>query len=191
MDGAAILNSGDMSLILATTDQESRCFLYHAAALAIEEHCEMLFLLKVLDPTIYKCTVVLTHKPCRRCQSALSIGMYDRIYYLFDNESFPEGANMGCSISDNAFVDDCSNTSAINLFSICRIVDEIRERRKLARSGASDISASGGWSPMLTARSMAEAAAVDSLIVTIERRINQLKLIYTRINTERTSTAKS
>ena len=150
----------------------------------------MLFLLKALDPTVYKCTVVLTHKPCRRCHAALLTGMYHRVYYLFDNESFPEGANMGCSTSNNVLVDDCRNTTAVGLFSICCIVDEICEKRKLVRIGASDISASGGSSPMLTARSMAEAAAVDSLLVKINRRINQLKMIYTRINTERLSTAK-
>ena len=150
----------------------------------------MLFLLKVFDPTIYKCTVVLTHKPCQQCHAALSAGMYHRVYYLFDNESFPEGANMGCFISNSALMNDRMNESVVEMISIFHVVDKICERRKLIRTGVSAISVSGSTSPVLTARSMAEAAAVDSLLVKIKRRINQLKMIYTRINVERLSTAK-
>lgn len=77
-----------MNLILVTTNQESRCHLYHAAIIAIEEFCEMSHK-KRLANLASECTIILTFKPCPNCRRALAASGFGEAFYLFDKDDFP------------------------------------------------------------------------------------------------------
>ena len=149
-----------------------------------------------------ECIVALTHRPCRRCCNALLTAKFGDIYYLFDNENFVGSSDMSCSCTKAESENDEYSVSPL---SICRTIDTIMDMKRnknhhinpshminpsnminpldTESDSISDRSQPVPTSP--TARDLAESAAADTAIVTARRRIDQLKLVYRRINTER------
>ena len=171
-----------MNLILVTTNQESRCHLYHAAIIAIEEFCEMSHK-KRLASLASECTIILTFKPCQSCRRALAASGFGEAFYLFDKDDFPGVESMSCMCT---LWGGEKETVDFNCSSISSQLKIYETKRRNERAALQEDIAGNSSSPM-TAKDMAEAAAADNLMVRVGRRIDQLKHVYIRINGERQS----
>jgi len=81
--GAAILRSADLSVIVAGTNEETACPLWHGEMVTIRN----LYLLPEAErPPPSECLFLSTHEPCAMCLSAITWGGYPAIYYLFGYE---------------------------------------------------------------------------------------------------------
>ena len=78
--GSAILRKGDLSLVLAGTNNEKENPLWHG-----EVHTLKLFYeLPASDrPDTKDCIFLTTHEPCSLCLSAITWSGFDNFYYLF------------------------------------------------------------------------------------------------------------
>jgi tRNA(Arg) A34 adenosine deaminase TadA len=81
--GAAILRSSDRSLVVAGTNEETACPLWHGEMAAIRNLYE---LPRDQHPAPADCLFLSTHEPCSMCLSAITWAGYRRIYYLFGYE---------------------------------------------------------------------------------------------------------
>ena len=169
-----------MNLILVTTNQESRCHLYHAAIIAIEEFCEMSHK-KRLASLASECTIILSFKPCQNCRMALAASGFGEAFYLFDKDDFPGVESMACMCTLWGGEKETVAFNCPSISSQLRIYE--RKRRNERASLQEDVS--GNSSSPMTAKDMAAAAAADNLMVRLGRRIDQLKHVYVRINGER------
>ena len=82
--GAALLRKSDLSLILAATNAESECPLWHGEVVAIRKFYE---LPAARRPPPEDVLFLATHEPCSLCLSAISFSGFDNFYYLFSHES--------------------------------------------------------------------------------------------------------
>ena len=171
-----------MNLILVTTNQESRCHLYHAAIIAIEEFCEMSHKKKLANLAT-ECTIVLTFKPCQYCRRALAASGFGEAFYLFEKDDFPGIESMACMCT---LWGGGKETVEFDCQSISSQIVIYETKRRNERAALQEDVAGKSSSPM-TAKDMAAAAAADNLMVRVRRRIDQLKHVYMRINGERQS----
>lgn len=81
--GAAILNKGDRSLVLAETNNETDNPLWHGEVHCLKRFYEMP---KADRPDTKDCLFVATHEPCSLCLSAITWTGFDNFYYLFSHE---------------------------------------------------------------------------------------------------------
>jgi tRNA(Arg) A34 adenosine deaminase TadA len=81
--GAAILRDTDSSLVVAGTNEETACPLWHGEVAAIRNLYE---LPAEERPAPAECLFLSTHEPCSMCLSAITWSGYRSIYYLFDYE---------------------------------------------------------------------------------------------------------
>jgi tRNA(Arg) A34 adenosine deaminase TadA len=81
--GAAILRKGDLSLVIAETNNETENPLWHGEMHAIKRFYEL-----PLDqrPTTSDCLFLATHEPCSLCLSGITWSGFDNFYYLFSYE---------------------------------------------------------------------------------------------------------
>ena len=87
--GAAVLRKSDLSLVLAGTNHESECPLWHGEVYTIKE-----FFALPDHPDPAECLFLSTHEPCSMCISALAWSGFGRIYYLFGYESTRDDFNI-------------------------------------------------------------------------------------------------
>lgn len=81
--GAAILRKSDTSLVVAGTNEETECPLWHGEVVAIRRFHE----LPTADrPSPRDCLFLSTHEPCSLCLSAITWAGFDNFHYLFSYE---------------------------------------------------------------------------------------------------------
>lgn len=78
--GAAVLRKSDLSLVVAGTNEETKCPLWHGEVVAIRRFYE---LAPAERPAPADCLFVSTHEPCSLCLSAITWAGFDNFYYLF------------------------------------------------------------------------------------------------------------
>jgi len=78
--GAAILRKADASLVVAGTNEEIECPLWHAEVATIKKLYE---LPRAQRPDPRQCIFLCTHEPCSLCLSAITWAGYDNFHYLF------------------------------------------------------------------------------------------------------------
>jgi tRNA(Arg) A34 adenosine deaminase TadA len=81
--GAAILRKGDLSLVLAETNNEIENPLWHGEVHALKRFYEMP---RKERPDTRDCIFLATHEPCSLCLSAITWTGFDNFYYLFSHE---------------------------------------------------------------------------------------------------------
>lgn len=91
--GAAVLRADDLSLVLAGTNHEAECPLWHGEVWTIKEFfapfgTERRALLS--RPRPEDCLFLSTHEPCSMCLSALAWSGFPKVYFLFGYENTEE-----------------------------------------------------------------------------------------------------
>ncbi|MCZ6507917.1 MAG: nucleoside deaminase [Acidobacteria bacterium] len=81
--GAAVLRKSDGTLVVAGTNQETGCPLWHGEVTTIRELHE---LPAAERPDPKECLFLSTHEPCSLCLSAITWAGFDNFYYLFSYE---------------------------------------------------------------------------------------------------------
>lgn len=79
--GAAILRKSDLSLVVASTNTETKSPLLHGEVTAITEFYEL-----SNRPAAKDCIFLATHEPCSLCLSAITWGGFDNFSYYFTYE---------------------------------------------------------------------------------------------------------
>jgi len=78
--GAAVLHKSDGALVVAGTNEETECPLWHGEVVAIRKFHE---LASTERPKPKDCLFLSTHEPCSLCLSAITWSGFDNFYYLF------------------------------------------------------------------------------------------------------------
>ncbi|KZT63974.1 cytidine deaminase-like protein [Daedalea quercina L-15889] len=81
--GAAILRKVDLSLVIAETNNEKECPLYHGEIHTIKRFYEIAAHER---PSPKECIFLTTHEPCSLCLSAITWSGFDNFHYLFTYE---------------------------------------------------------------------------------------------------------
>ncbi|MCP4202982.1 MAG: nucleoside deaminase [bacterium] len=81
--GAAVLSKADGALVVAGTNEETQCPLWHGEVVAIRRFHE---LPSGERPNPRECLFLSTHEPCSLCLSAITWAGFDNFYYLFSYE---------------------------------------------------------------------------------------------------------
>ena len=87
--GAAVMEKDDLSLVIAGTNHESECPLWHGEVYTIKKLYE-----RAARPQPKECFFIATHEPCPMCLSAITWGGYDTIFYLFSYEDSRQTFNI-------------------------------------------------------------------------------------------------
>jgi len=76
--GAAIMKREDLSLVIAGTNHEKECPLWHGEVYTIKKFFEL-----PERPDPRDCIFLSTHEPCSMCLSALAWSGFPLVYFLF------------------------------------------------------------------------------------------------------------
>lgn len=80
--GGSVLLKADLRVVVAGTNLETECPLWHGEVATIKKFYEM----ASPRPAVKDCVFVSTHEPCAMCLSAIAWAGFDRFIYLFDYE---------------------------------------------------------------------------------------------------------
>ena len=89
--GAAILQKTDGALVVAGTNRETECPLWHGEVSTIKNLYD---LPDDRRPAPKDCIFLSTHEPCSMCLSAITWAGYNNFYYLFSYQDSRDSFNI-------------------------------------------------------------------------------------------------
>ena len=165
--GGAVLRQADLSLVVAGSNQETECPLWHGEVSTIRRFYELSVEAR---PDPKECVFVSTHEPCAMCLAAIAWAGFSRFVYLFDYQqtadefAIPHDLDMlaeifGCAnggyTRDNAYwhadsMDQLIDASAEELRPVLieRVAALTEEYRGLSRTYQSTKASHGGTIPL-------------------------------------------
>ncbi|PIE54051.1 MAG: cytidine deaminase [Dethiosulfovibrio peptidovorans] len=109
--GAAVLLKKDLSLVVAGTNHELQCPLWHGEVYTIKSFYEMA---ERPDPS--ECLFLSTHEPCSMCLSSIAWAGFPEFYFLFSYEDTKDAFDIPHDIKMLREVFDCRAPSRSNSF---------------------------------------------------------------------------
>lgn len=109
--GAAVLRKKDLSLVLAGTNHELECPLWHGEVYTIKSFYAMKD-----RPDAGECVFLSTHEPCSMCLSAIAWGGFPEIYFLFSYDDTKDVFAIPHDIKMLREVFNCDSPSRENSF---------------------------------------------------------------------------
>ncbi|MFT4087427.1 MAG: nucleoside deaminase [Gordonia sp. (in: high G+C Gram-positive bacteria)] len=79
--GAAIVRKDDLRTVIAATNDETACPLWHGEIHAIKKFYEL-----AQRPDPKECLLLATHEPCSLCLSGIAWAGFDQFAYLFSHQ---------------------------------------------------------------------------------------------------------
>ena len=109
--GAAVLLKKDLSLVIAGTNHELECPLWHGEVYTIKNFYEMKD-----RPSPSECIFLSTHEPCSMCLSAIAWAGFPEFYFLFSYDDTRDAFNIPHDIKMLDEVFGCRAPSRENSF---------------------------------------------------------------------------
>lgn len=109
--GAAMLLKKDLSLVIAGTNHEMECPLWHGEVYTIKSFYEMKD-----RPSPSECVFLSTHEPCSMCLSAIAWAGFPEFYFLFSYDDTKDTFNIPHDIKMLNEVFGCRAPSRENSF---------------------------------------------------------------------------
>ena len=103
--GAAILKKSDLSLVVASPNNETENPLWHGEVHVLKKFYE---LPKSNRPNTQELIFLATHEPCTLCLSAITWTGFDNFYYLFSHEDSRDSFNIPHDLKILQEVFNCS-----------------------------------------------------------------------------------
>ncbi|MBN1932278.1 MAG: nucleoside deaminase [Desulfobacterales bacterium] len=122
--GAAILLKKDLSLVLAETNHENECPLWHGEIYTIKKFYEM-----PEPPNPSECIFLSTHEPCSMCLSALAWSGFPLVYFLFTYDETKDDFEIPDDLKILRQIFKCSKPARkseyLELFSIIELLKDL------------------------------------------------------------------
>ncbi|EFC91852.1 CMP/dCMP deaminase zinc-binding [Dethiosulfovibrio peptidovorans DSM 11002] len=109
--GAAILKKDDLSLVVAGTNHELECPLWHGEVYTIKKFYEM-----SNRPDPKDCVFLSTHEPCSMCLSAIAWAGFPEFYFLFSYDDTKNAFSIPHDIKMLKEVFECDAPTRENSF---------------------------------------------------------------------------
>ncbi|CAM9207199.1 unnamed protein product [Ectocarpus sp. 8 AP-2014] len=111
--GAAILKLSDLSLVVAGTNTEIECPLWHGEVACIKNFWN---LPEEGRPLPSECLMLATHEPCSMCVSAITWSAFKEIHFLFSMEDSRDAFNIPHDLRIYQEVFKCERATRENKF---------------------------------------------------------------------------
>lgn len=109
--GAAVLRKKDLSLVIAGTNHELECPLWHGEVYTIKSFYAM-----EGHPDPGECVFLSTHEPCSMCLSAIAWAGFPEFYFLFSYDDTKDAFEIPHDIKMLKEVFNCDSPSRGNSF---------------------------------------------------------------------------
>ncbi|CAM9246123.1 unnamed protein product [Discosporangium mesarthrocarpum] len=111
--GAAILRKSDLSFVVAGTNTETECPLWHGEVASIRNFWS---LPAAKRPPPSDCIMLATHEPCSMCISAITWSAFPETYHLFSMERTRDAFNIPHDLKIYKEVFGCERATRTNEF---------------------------------------------------------------------------